>query len=301
MFGKLKKGLSKTRGGVFAKINRLLTAKRTIDDDLLDELEELLISADVGVKATLDMIEQIRQKVRRNKYESAEELNALILQAVREELTFDPPVIPESKPYVILMIGVNGTGKTTSTAKLAHYYKQQGKDVVLAAADTFRAAAIDQLVTWGERLGVRVIRHQAHADPAAVVFDACASAKAAGADVLIIDTAGRLHNKVNLMNELGKINRVISKQIPDAPHEVILVLDAGNGQNAVQQAREFIKVARVSALLLAKLAGTAKGGVVLGIKKELGIPVRYIGVGEKVDDMEPFDVNAFVEGLFDKA
>ena len=301
MFGKLKKGLSKTRGGVFAKINRLLTAKRTIDDDLLDELEELLISADVGVKATLDMIEQIRQKVRRNKYESAEELNALILQAVREELTFDPPVIPESKPYVILMIGVNGTGKTTSTAKLAHYYKQQGKDVVLAAADTFRAAAIDQLVTWGERLGVRVIRHQAHADPAAVVFDACASAKAAGADVLIIDTAGRLHNKVNLMNELGKINRVISKQIPDAPHEVILVLDAGNGQNAVQQAREFIKVARVNALFLSKLDGTAKGGVVLGIKKELGIPVRYIGVGEKVDDMEPFDVNAFVEGLFDKA
>ncbi|RMH62185.1 MAG: signal recognition particle-docking protein FtsY [Calditrichaeota bacterium] len=300
MFGKLKKGLSKTRGGVFGKINRILTAKRKIDDDLLDELEELLITADVGVSATLDMIENIRQKVRKEKYETTEELNRLIIEAVREELTFDEPPIPDSKPYVILMIGVNGTGKTTSTAKLAHYYKQQGKDVLLAAADTFRAAAIDQLATWGERLGVRVIRHQAHSDPAAVVFDACASAVASHADVLIIDTAGRLHNKVNLMNELEKINRVISRQIPDAPHEVILVLDAGNGQNAVQQAREFIKVAKVNALFLSKLDGTAKGGVVLGIKKELGIPVRYIGVGEQVDDMERFDAGAFVEGLFEK-
>ncbi len=300
MFGKIKKGLDKTRGGVFSKINRLLNAKRKIDDELLEELEELLITADVGVATTMEMLDRIRARVKKEKYQTADELNTIIREAVRDELTFEPFEPPETKPLVILMIGVNGTGKTTSTAKLAHYYRQQGKQVMLAAADTFRAAAIDQLATWGERLDVRVIKHQANSDPAAVVFDACSAALAAETDVLIIDTAGRLHNKVNLMNELEKINRVIERQIPGAPHEVILVLDAGNGQNAVQQAREFIKVARVNALFLSKLDGTAKGGVVIGIKNELGLPVRYIGVGEKVEDMELFNAGEFVEGLFNK-
>ncbi|HED09141.1 MAG TPA: signal recognition particle-docking protein FtsY [Caldithrix abyssi] len=300
MFGKIKKGLDKTRGGVFSKINRLLTARRKIDEDLLEELEELLITADVGVGTTMEMLDRIRARVKKEKYQTADELNGIIMEAVRDELTFEPFEPPQAKPLVILMIGVNGTGKTTSTAKLAHHYRRQGKQVMLAAADTFRAAAIDQLATWGERLGVRVIKHQANSDPAAVVFDACTAALAADTDVLIIDTAGRLHNKVNLMNELEKINRVIERQIPGAPHEVVLVLDAGNGQNAVQQAREFIKVARVNALFLSKLDGTAKGGVVIGIKNELGIPVRYIGVGEKVEDMELFNAEEFVEGLFNK-
>jgi len=228
MFAKIKKSLSKTREGVFSKINRLVTAKRKIDDDLLDELEELLIAGDVGVDTSLHVLENIRSRVKKEKYQDSEELNSLIIDEVKQLLEFEPLIVPQIKPCVILVVGVNGTGKTTSIAKLTHHYKNQGKSVLLAAADTFRAAAIEQLTTWGERLNTDVIKHQANADPAAVVFDACTAAVSRGSDVLIIDTAGRLHTKVNLMNELEKIYRVIQRQIPEGPHETILVLDAGN-------------------------------------------------------------------------
>lgn len=300
MFAKIKQGLSKTREGVFSKINRLVTAKRKIDDDLLDELEEILIAGDVGVDTSLHVLENIRTRVKKEKYQDTGELNNLIIDEVKKLLEYDPLLLPQKKPYVILVVGVNGTGKTTSIAKLTNYYKKQGKAVLLAAADTFRAAAIEQLATWGERLNTGVIKHHANADPAAVVFDACSAAISRGSNVLIIDTAGRLHTKVNLMNELEKIHRVIQRQIPDAPHETILVLDAGNGQNAVNQAREFMKSAKINSIFLAKLDGTAKGGVVLGIKRELNVPVRYIGIGEKADDMEIFNPQEFVEGLFTK-
>ena len=300
MFAKIKKSLTKTREGVFSKINRLVTAKRKIDDELLDELEELLIAGDVGVDTSLYVLENIRSRVRKEKYQDSEELNTLIIDEVKKLLDFDPVPLPQTKPYVILVVGVNGTGKTTSIAKLAQYYKNQGKSVLLAAADTFRAAAIEQLATWAERLNIDVVKHNANADPAAVVFDACSAAVSRTNDVLIIDTAGRLHTKVNLMNELEKIHRVIKRQIPDGPHETILVLDAGNGQNAVNQAREFMKSANINSIFLSKLDGTAKGGVVLGIKRELNVPVRYVGTGEKADDMEIFDPREFVEGLFSK-
>lgn len=300
MFKKIKDGLTKTREGVFSKINRLVNAKRKIDEDLLEDLEEILISGDVGVDTSLHILENIRARVKKEKYESSEELNSIIINEVKQLLDFEEISIPVTKPYVILVVGVNGTGKTTSIAKLGNYFKKQGKSVILAAADTFRAAAIEQLTTWGDRLSLDVIKHQANADPAAVVFDACSAAIARGNDILIIDTAGRLHNKINLMNELEKIFRIIKKQIHDAPHETILVLDAGNGQNAVNQAREFIKTAQVNSIFLTKLDGTAKGGVVIGIKRELGIPVRYIGLGEKVEDMEIFNPEEFVEGLFSK-
>ena len=300
MFAKIKKSLSKTREGVFSKINRLVTAKRKIDDDLLDELEEILIAGDVGVDTSLHVLENIRSRVKKEKYQDSEELNSLIIDEVKKLLELDPVTLPVTKPYVILVVGVNGTGKTTSIAKLAHYYKNQGKSVLLAAADTFRAAAIEQLSAWAERLNTNVIKHHANADPAAVVFDACSAALSREIDVLIIDTAGRLHTKVNLMNELEKIHRVIQRQITDAPHETILVLDAGNGQNAVNQAREFMKSSNINSIFLSKLDGTAKGGVVLGIKRELNVPVRYIGIGEKVEDMEIFDPQEFVEGLFSR-
>ena len=300
MFAKIKKSLSKTREGVFSKINRLVTAKRKIDDDLLDELEEILIAGDVGVDTSLHVLENIRSRVKKEKYQDSEELNSLIIDEVKKLLELNPVTLPVTKPYVILVVGVNGTGKTTSIAKLAHYYKNQGKSVLLAAADTFRAAAIEQLSAWAERLNTNVIKHHANADPAAVVFDACSAALSREIDVLIIDTAGRLHTKVNLMNELEKIHRVIQRQITDAPHETILVLDAGNGQNAVNQAREFMKSSNINSIFLSKLDGTAKGGVVLGIKRELNVPVRYIGIGEKVEDMEIFDPQEFVEGLFSR-
>ena len=300
MFGKIKSGLTKTREGVFSKINRLVTGKRKIDEDLLEELEEILITGDVGVETSLHIIDNIRSRVKKEKYQNSEELDALSIDEVKQLLEFDPVQLGDVKPYVVLVVGVNGTGKTTSIAKLAQHYKNQGKSVLLAAADTFRAAAIDQLVTWGDRLGLDVIKNQPNSDPAAVVFDACSAALSRNSDILIIDTAGRLHTKVNLMTELEKIYRIIKKQIPDGPHEAILVLDAGNGQNALSQAREFIKTANVNSIFLTKLDGTAKGGVVLGIKRELGIPVRYIGVGEKADDIELFDPEEFVEGLFGK-
>ncbi len=298
MFGRIKKSLTKTRENVFSKVNRLINAKKHIDDELLDELEEILITGDVGVDTTLHVLDNIRDRVRRERYENAEELNELIRDEVRRLLDYEEMPAVEQKPKVILVVGVNGTGKTTSVAKMAHYYKSNGQNVLLAAADTFRAAAIEQLVMWGERVGVEVIRHKAHADPAAVVFDACNAARARLSDVLIVDTAGRLHTKSNLMSELEKIKRIISRQIEGAPHEIILVLDAGNGQNAVSQAKEFVKSADVNSIFLSKLDGTAKGGVVLGIKRELGIPVRYIGLGEKAEDMEIFNAREFAEGLF---
>ncbi len=297
-FGKMKKGLSKTRGGVFARMSRLFTAKRKIDEDLLEELEELLIAGDVGVDTTFYLLDRIRFRVKKERYENAEELDRLIRSEVSDLLLGEEIKQADSKPQVILVVGVNGTGKTTSIAKLATYYTNQGKKVLLAAADTFRAAAIEQLSIWGERIGCDVIKHQQNADPAAVVFDAVNAAQARGADYLIVDTAGRLHTKVNLMNELEKIKKIIQRQIPDAPHEVILVLDAGNGQNAVSQAREFIKSTDVNSIFLTKLDGTARGGVVLSIKRDLGVPVRYVGLGEKAEDMAVFDPAEFVEGLF---
>ncbi len=300
MFGKIKASLTKTREGVFSKINRIVTGKRKIDEDLLEEIEEILITGDVGVETSLYILENIRKRVKKEKYQTSEELDSLIIDEVKQLLEFEPFEISSTKPHVVFVVGVNGTGKTTSIAKLTNYYKEQGKTVLLAAADTFRAAAIEQLSTWGERLSTEVIKQHANADPAAVVFDACEAALARKTDILIIDTAGRLHTKVNLMSELDKMYRIIERLIPDGPHETILVLDAGNGQNAVNQAREFIKIAKANSIFLTKLDGTAKGGVVLGIKRELGIPVRYIGLGEKVTDMEIFNPVEFVEGLFGK-
>ncbi|MCD4693209.1 MAG: signal recognition particle-docking protein FtsY [Calditrichales bacterium] len=298
VFGKVKNGLKKTREGVFSKITRLVSAKRKIDEDLLEEIEEILISGDVGVDTTLDILENLRSRVKKERYETAEELDQLIKDEISGLLQSTEESELTAKPNVILVVGVNGTGKTTSIAKLANFYKKQGKSVLLAAADTFRAAAIEQLAIWAERLGCDVIKHQQDADPAAVVFDALAAAKARNIDYLIIDTAGRLHTKVNLMTELAKMRSVIERQIPGAPHEVILVLDAGNGQNALNQAKEFIKTANVNSIFLAKLDGTARGGVVLAIKSRLGIPVKYIGLGEKLTDMELFNPKEFVEGLF---
>lgn len=301
MFSKIKEGLSKTREGVFSKINRMVNAKRKIDEDLLDELEEILIRGDVGVDTSLHILDNIRERVKKDKYETSEELNGLIVNEIKLLLDYEPlDINKQPKPFVILVVGVNGTGKTTSIAKLASFYQQQQKSVLLAAADTFRAAAIEQLSAWADKTGTEVIKHQANADPSAVVFDACSAALSRNTDVLIIDTAGRLHTKVNLMLELEKIHRIIKKQIPDGPHETILVLDAGNGQNAVNQAKEFIKSAKVNSIFLTKLDGTAKGGVVISIKRELNIPVRYIGLGEKVGDMEIFNPQEFVEGLFTK-
>lgn len=297
-FFKIKDGLKKTREGVFSKITRIITGKRKIDEDLLEELEEILIAGDVGVDATLNVIDHIRDRVKKERYESSEELDQLIKDEVSQLLEAPEFVEPEQKPVIVLVVGVNGTGKTTSIAKLAYKLKEQGKSVLLAAGDTFRAAAIEQLSIWGERTGCDVIKHQQNSDPAAVVFDAVSAAKARKADYLIIDTAGRLHTKSNLMTELEKIVRVIQRHITEAPHEVILVLDAGNGQNALNQAKEFVKSANVNSIFLTKLDGTAKGGVVLSIRNVLGIPVKYIGLGEKMTDMEYFNPKEFVEGLF---
>ncbi len=299
LFSRLQASLKKTREGTFKKLNRIFTAKRKIDDDLLDEIEEILIAGDVGVETTLDIIDKLKQRVKDEKYETSDELECLIRDEIKNIL-----IVPASQDkqglQIVLVVGVNGTGKTTSIAKLAHKYKSEGKSVLLAAADTFRAAAIEQLSVWAERVNCEIIKHQDGADPSAVVFDAISAALARSVDYLIIDTAGRLHTKSNLMAELNKIVRVINKRIPEAPDQVILVLDAGTGQNAVNQAKEFQQVARVDSIFLAKLDGTAKGGVVLAINKELQIPVKYIGTGEKVDDMEEFDPGSFVEGLFVK-
>ncbi len=297
-FAKTNDGLKKTRNGVFARLTRLVTAKRKIDESLLEEIEELLIAGDVGVDTTLHLLDNIRTRVKKERYEDADELDGLIKDEISALLEDEIPEKETEKPYVVLVVGVNGTGKTTSIAKLAHYHKNRGHSVLLAAGDTFRAAAIEQLSIWGERIGCDVVKHQPNADPAAVVFDAISAAKARQVDYVIVDTAGRLHTKVNLMSELEKIRKIIERQIPGAPHEVILVLDAGNGQNAVNQAKQFIKTAHVDSIFLTKLDGTARGGVVLSIKRELGIPVKYIGLGEKMEDMELFNPKEFVKGLF---
>jgi fused signal recognition particle receptor len=297
LFDRIQSSLQKTREGVFGKLNRIFTARRKIDDELLDEIEEILISGDVGVDSAVEIIDVIKERVRAEKYQTSDELEYLIRDEI-EKILLPCPAENTRGLQVILVVGVNGTGKTTSIAKLAAMYKKEGKKVLLAAADTFRAAAIEQLTVWAERVGCEIIKHQDGADPSAVVFDALTAARARGSDYLIIDTAGRLHTKSNLMAELNKIFRVIQRQIAEAPQQVILVLDAGTGQNALNQAREFKQAARVDSIFLAKLDGTAKGGVVLAINKQLQIPVKYIGSGEKLEDIALFDRRAFVEGLF---
>ena len=279
LFSKLQNSLKKTREGVFTKINRVFTAKRIIDDDLLEEIEEILIAGDVGVETSLYLIDRIKERVRSDKYQDSSELENLIQDEISQILMDPTDISDQSGLKILLFVGVNGTGKTTSIAKLSNSLKTNGKKVMLAAADTFRAAAIEQLTIWSERVGVDIIKHQSDADPSAVVFDALNAAVSRDMDYLLIDTAGRLHTQANLMAELNKIFRVIQKKIPDAPHEVVLVLDASTGQNAVNQAREFKSAARVDSIFLAKLDGTARGGVVLAVNKELEIPVKYIGVG----------------------
>ena len=297
----IEDGLKKTRESFFSRISKAVAGKSTVDEEVLDELEEVLVSSDVGINTTLRIIERINKRVARDKYLGAAELDRILreeIAALLQEAGEDKAVVTETRPWVIMVVGVNGVGKTTTIGKLAAQFKRQGLNVLLGAADTFRAAAVDQLKRWGDRVGVPVVARGQDADPSAVAFDAVTEGVKQGADVVIIDTAGRLHTKTNLMNELSKIRRVISKVIPDAPHEVMLVLDGSTGQNAIVQAREFTKATDVTALAITKLDGTARGGVVIGISDEFRIPVKYIGVGEQVDDLRPFDRNAFVDSLF---
>jgi len=298
-FDKLKAGLSKTKNAIFGQIDNILKAFGKIDDDFLEELEELLISADIGVGATEEIIERLRAEIKEDKIKNKEDIKKTLKEILVEMIGEGEPLHLDSTPSVILIIGVNGAGKTTSIGKIANKLKKSGKKVVVAAADTFRAAAIDQLEIWCDRANVEIIKQQEGSDPAAVVFDAVNYAKNKKADVLIIDTAGRLHNKKNLMNELSKINRVISKELPNATRENLLVLDATTGQNAIIQAKEFKKCTDITGLILNKLDGTAKGGIVISIKKELGIPVKFIGVGEKIDDMQEFVAEDFINALFE--
>ncbi|GAT63689.1 signal recognition particle-docking protein FtsY [Paludibacter jiangxiensis] len=301
----LDKGLEKTKNSVFSKLSRAIAGKSKVDDEVLDNLEEVLVTSDVGIETTLRIIKRIEERVSRDKYMGTSELNAILKEEVAallaqnntgEMLDFSNP--SDKKPYVIMVVGVNGVGKTTTIGKLAYQFKKAGKSVYLGAADTFRAAAVEQLVIWGERVGVPVVKQQMGSDPASVAFDTLSSAKANDADVIIIDTAGRLHNKVNLMNELTKIKNVMQKVIPDAPHEVLLVLDGSTGQNAFEQARQFTKATEVTALAITKLDGTAKGGVVIGISDQFKIPVHYIGLGEGMEDLQVFAKDEFVESLF---
>ena len=303
----LDQGLEKTKQSFFSKIARAIVGKSKVDDEVLDNLEEILISSDVGVETTLKIIERIQARVSRDKVLGTDELNQVlrdVIISLLEEnnsnqngnLEFNKPA--DGNPYVIMVVGVNGVGKTTTIGKLAHQFKKSGKSVVLGAADTFRAAAVDQLIIWSERVGVPIVQQGMNADPASVAFDTLQSAKASNADVVIIDTAGRLHNKVNLMNELSKIKRVMEKVIPGAPHEILLVLDGSTGQNAFEQAKQFAQATDINALAVTKLDGTAKGGVVIGISDQMKIPVKYIGVGEKMDDLQLFDRKLFVESLF---
>ena len=301
----LNKGLEKTRTSVFDRISKAIIGKSTVDDEVLDNLEEILVTSDVGVDTTLKIIDRIQKRVARDKYVGTNELNAILKEEIAALLqennsgdgsSFDLP--EDKKPYVIMVVGVNGVGKTTTIGKLAYNFKMAGKKVVLGASDTFRAAAVDQLKIWADRVGVPIVSQGMGADPASVAFDTVKSAVAQGADVVLIDTAGRLHNKVGLMNELSKIKKVCQKVIPDAPHEVLLVLDASTGQNAIEQARQFIAATEVNALALTKLDGTAKGGVVIGISDQFKIPVKYIGVGEKMENLQIFDRNEFVDSLF---
>ncbi len=303
----LDQGLSKTKESFFGKLSRAIVGKTKVDDDVLDNLEEILISSDVGVETTIRIIERIEKRVAKDKYLSTSELNVILKEEIASLLEennssdvsdFDLP--ESSDPYVIMVVGVNGVGKTTTIGKLAYQFKDAGKKVVIGAADTFRAAAIDQLEIWANRVDVPIIKQKMGSDPASVAYDTVASAKANGYDVAIIDTAGRLHNKVNLMNELTKIKRVMQKVIPNAPHEVLLILDGSTGQNAFEQAKQFTKATDVTALALTKLDGTAKGGVVLGISDQFKIPVKYIGIGEKIEDLQIFRRKEFVESFFEK-
>ena len=300
----LDKGLQKTKTGIFEKLTRSIVGKSKVDDDVLDDLEEALIASDVGVETTLRIIERIQKRAARDKYVNTEELQHILREEIEnlltENQTFDEalPFDFSKKPYVIMVVGVNGVGKTTTIGKLAARLKNEGKKVVLGAGDTFRAAAVDQLTIWSERAGVEIVKQKMGSDPAAVAFDTVSSAVANDADVVILDTAGRLHNKVNLMNELTKIRQVMSKVILDAPHEVLLVLDGSTGQNAFQQAKEFTKATQVTALAVTKLDGTAKGGVVVGISDQFKIPVKFIGLGEQIDDLQIFNRKEFVASLF---
>ena len=302
----LDKGLSKTKESFFGKIARAIAGKTTIDDDVLDNLEEVLVTSDVGVDTTLKIVDRVQKRVARDKFMTTNELNNLLKDEIAALLTennsrdcegFDMPTTP-GKPYVIMVVGVNGVGKTTTIGKLAHQFKKAGKKVYLGAADTFRAAAVEQLVEWGRRVDVPVVKQNMGADPASVAYDTLASAVANNAEVVIIDTAGRLHNKVGLMNELTKIKNVMKKVLPDAPNDVLLVLDGSTGQNAFEQAKQFTKATEVSSLAITKLDGTAKGGVVIGISDQFKIPVKYIGLGEQMDDLQVFNRYEFVDSLF---
>jgi len=300
-FAKLKEGLTKTRDQFVSKVEGLLTGRRKIDEELYEELEEILISSDVGVNTSLELVEKLRKEVKQRKLQEAEELKDVLKELIADLLDHEVAMnLAERGPSIILVVGVNGVGKTTTIGKLAHYYREEGKKVILAAGDTFRAAAIDQLEVWGQRAGAEIIKQKEGADPAAVAYDALQAAKSRGADLVIIDTAGRLHNKVNLMEELRKVKRVIERECPGAPHEVLLVLDATTGQNALQQAKLFQEVAGVTGIVLTKLDGTAKGGVVLGIQGEIKIPVKWIGVGEGMEDLRPFVPQEFAQALFAK-
>lgn len=302
----LDKGLSRTKENIFSKISKTLVGKSTVDDDVLDQLEEILISADVGVATTLKIIARLQERVQRDKYLGTNELNSILKEEIaallteynadeRDDFSFET----SHKPYVIMVVGVNGVGKTTTIGKLAYQFKQAGKSVMLGASDTFRAAAVDQLTIWSERVGVPIVSQGMNTDPASVAFDTLKSAVAKNIDVVLIDTAGRLHNKVGLMNELSKIKKVMQKVIPDAPHEVLLVLDASTGQNAIEQAKQFTEATEVNALALTKLDGTAKGGVIIGISDQFKVPVRYIGLGEQMTDLQIFNSKAFVDSLFE--
>lgn len=294
----LNSGLERSRTGFLGKLTRAIAGRSTVDDSVLDDLEEVLVTSDVGVETTLRIIGRVQERVKRDKYLGTSELNSVLREEVASLMKDHAPVDPAVKPYVIMVVGVNGVGKTTTIGKLAHAFKKEGRSVVLGAADTFRAAAVDQLRIWSERVGVPLVQQGMNADPAAVAYDAVESAKAKGADVVIIDTAGRLHNKVNLMNELTKVRNVMRKVVPDAPHEVLLVLDASTGQNAFEQAKQFTKATDVTALALTKLDGTAKGGVAIGISDQFSIPIKYLGVGEGIDHLQVFDKKAYVDALF---
>ncbi|MEI2759836.1 MAG: signal recognition particle-docking protein FtsY [Bacteroidia bacterium] len=302
----LESGLNKTRENFFTKITKAVIGKSTVDDEVLDNVEEILVSSDVGVDTTLKIVKRIQDRVARDKYVGTDQLNNILkeeiaaLLAENKSATVANLIDESKKPYIIMVVGVNGVGKTTTIGKLAYQFKQSGKNVLLGAADTFRAAAVDQLNIWADRVQVPIVSQGMNADPASVAFDTVKSGVAQNSDVVIIDTAGRLHNKVNLMNELTKIKRVMQKVVPDAPHEILLVLDASTGQNAIEQARQFTAATEVNALALTKLDGTAKGGVVIGISDEFKIPVKYIGVGEKMTDLQAFDRVSFVDSLFAK-